>query len=99
MRSETGGQRICDGDHGRYTEHPTALPVAAHRQAKAIAAVYDEPQKVVSYLTRDYNRGMYRDVSHVMEQLEILHNSDGIELEIPRLQKPISRSHDFDLSL
>ena len=36
---------------------------------------------------------------HVMEQLEILHNSDGIELEIPRLQKPISRSHDFDLSL
>ena len=66
---------------------------------KLIAAVYDEPQKVVSYLTRDYNRGMYRDVSHVMEQLEILHNSDGIELEIPRLQKPISRSHDFDLSL
>ena len=66
---------------------------------KLVAAVYDEPQKVVSYLTRDYNRGMYRDVSHVMEQLEILHNSDGIELEIPRLQKPISRSHDFGLSL
>lgn len=66
---------------------------------KLVAAVYDEPQKVVSYLTRDYNRGMYRDVSHVMEQLEILHNSDGIELEIPRLQKPISHSHDFGLSL
>lgn len=59
-----------------------------------INLILDNPQELVDYISSNYTKSMYRQVKPIWLELEGLH---GNNIELPRLQRNISRGYGLGL--